>query len=386
MTTHTRQVRLPAAVHRCATPWAVLMIAGASAHAIDPSLPFFEEFEPDGGGWNYHQEWLACEVLGDASCPNDPSLPMCSPPANCSARWGPLKFESWPDAANGGQVYSGLRSGRQPIWDPYWGAILHPFDPPLAVGDLRLKVQQFDFADLLCDCDQAAQPFGYVCDCDNLPPPLPNRPNFDVHGWIVLTNPLRTEYYVLAVNTKKSWTHLVWGTKTDGWNVSAVERVQGWRKLEIVVHPYTGAVGDVEFLVNDAVIAQGRRQAGSGGGIDVEWLRLGGDPALITESILTNTFEEFWYDEVALTFTPAPCNSPPMDADGDGDVDQEDFGVVQACVTGDGDPDGAFVPGNCHCFDVDDDFDVDQPDLDAFAQCASGPTVPADPTCGGLFP
>jgi len=67
-----------------------------------------------------------------------------------------------------------------------------------------------------------------------------------------------------------------------------------------------------------------------------------------------------------------------VDFDGDDDVDQEDFGVFQGCMTGSGvpqpDPD---------CFDarLDDDEDVDGADFTIFADCMSGPGTPADPTC-----
>ena len=346
----------------------VILLPGAGqVMAITPELPFWEDFEPTDGGWGYQQEWQACERYGgDPYCPNDPLLPLCRYPVECSAKYGPLKFESWPDAANGGKVYSGLRSGRQPIWDPYWGAILHPFRHPSGLGDLRLKLWQYDFASILCDCD----PWG-----------PPSRPNFDVHGWLVLTNPYRTEYYVLAVNTKQSWTHLAWATKTDGWHVSSTPRATGWRKMEILVHPYSGNVGDVEFLVNDEVIAQGRRDPGGCHGQQVNWLRLGGDPALLPESHLTNTFEEFWYDEVELTFNPLGCFDPSMDFDGDCDVDQEDFGLFQLCLTGSDDPEGLFNPLYCHCMDADDDNDVDQDDFGVFQACASGPGVTADTSC-----
>ncbi len=349
-----------------------VLAAGGNAAAITYELPFYEYFEPSPDHWDWQAEWQACDTCGgDPYCPDDPMLPMCDPPEECSARYGPLKFESWPDLTHGGTVFSGQRSGRQPIWDPYWGAILHPFDPPTEVADLRLKVWQHDFADILCDCD----PWG-----------PPSRPNFDVHGWLVLTNPYRTEYYVLGVNSKKSWTHLVWATKTDGWNTTSLARVTGWRKMEILVHPYAGVVGDVEFLVDDVVVAQGRRDPGTGNGVDVEWLRLGGDPALITESHLTNTFEEFWYDEVALTVEPptrSPCINPELlfDTDNDGDVDQQDFGLFQSCYTGPDDPLGVFDMPTCRCMDADWDFDVDEDDYDVFEGCASGPGMAADPDC-----
>jgi len=360
-------------VELCARTVSAVAAMCVPAWAITYELPFYENFEPTPDHWNWTAEWQACDSYGgDPYCPDDPVLdaPPCEGPGypnECSAKWGPLKFESWPDAANGGHVYSGQRSGRQPIWDPYWGAILHPFTPPAGVGDLRLKLWQWDSAAILCDCD----PYG-----------PPSRPNFDVHGWLVLTNPNRTEYYVLGVNSKQSWTHLAWATKTDGWNVTSVARVSGWRKMEIVVHPYTGAVGDVEFLVNDVVIAQGRRDPGSGSGVDVEWLRLGGDPALLPESHLTNTLEEFWYDEVAFTFTPEPCPEVAMDSDEDGDLDQADFGVFQLCYTGSGNT-GSFDELDCNCTDIDGDRDVDTDDLVVFEQCASGPGIPADPACDG---
>lgn len=356
-------------VSRCIT--VVAVVAGAApAWGITYDLPFHEDFEPTPDHWNWTAEWIACDHPGNrTTCPDDPVLLPCdwTRMNEFSSCWGPYKFESWPDAANGGIVFSGLRSGRQPIADPYWHTILHPFTPPVGVGDLRLTLWQYDPAQILCDCD----PWG-----------PPSRPNFDVHGWLVLTEPYRTEYYVLGVNSRVSWTHVVWATRTDGWNVSSTARVRGWRKMEIVVHPYTGRVGDVEFLIDGEVVAVGRRAPGSGTGVDVSWLQLGGDPALLPEGILTNTFEEFWYDEVALTFTPDPCSEVVMDADEDGDVDQADFGVFQTCYTGSGNV-GLFDELACHCMDADADKDVDGDDLVVFEQCASGPGIPADPACDG---
>ncbi len=378
------QIRGWRGVELCASTVFLVAVVGAQAWAITYELPFYENFEPTPDHWNWTAEWIACDHPGNrTTCPDDPMLPLCTYPAeNCSAVWGPYKFESWPDAANGGVVFSGLRSGRQPLQDPYWHTIMHPFTPPVGVGDLRLSLWQFDFAGILCDCDQQAQPSGYVCDCDSgQTPPNPSRPNFDVHGWLVLTEPYRTEYYVLAVNSKVSWTHVVWATKTDGWNVSSTARVPGWRKMEIVVHPYTGQVGDVEFLIDGEVVASGRRAPGSGTGVDVSWLQLGGDPALLTEGILTNTFEVFWYDEVALTFTPDPCPEVAMDSDDDGDLDQTDFSVFQLCYTGGGNT-NLFNELDCHCVDPDGDKDVDIEDLAVFDECATGPGIPADPACG----
>lgn len=368
-----------------------MAVAMSPAARAEPVVLLYEDFEPVGGDpgdceqenrghWDWTAQWEACDVLGHPTCPDDPDLPADS------AQYGPLKFESWPDLCAGGQVFSGYRSGRQPIWDPYWGAMLHRFDAPGVSGTLRLKAWQYDAADILCDCDEQAQPHWYTCDCDDPePPPWPNRPNFRVQGWIMLNNPDRSEYYVLGVNTHQSWTHVAWATKTDGWNVSGLERVKGWRKMEIVVHPYSGEVGDVQFLVDDAVVAEGRRAEGEGSGVPVSWVRLGGDPTVLPESHLTNTLETFWYDEVELTFATA-CHTPPADADGDGDVDQDDFAAFQRCYTGAEDPAGVFDPIVCGCFDFDGDGDVDADDFAVFAACFSGPTVEAHETCHGALP
>lgn len=76
-----------------------------------------------------------------------------------------------------------------------------------------------------------------------------------------------------------------------------------------------------------------------------------------------------------------PCQKPFADADGDGDVDQEDFGVWQACFSGEGTPAGDA----CACFDRDygeqGDGDIDTTDLTAFVKCLSGPMVPAAAEC-----
>lgn len=89
-------------------------------------------------------------------------------------------------------------------------------------------------------------------------------------------------------------------------------------------------------------------------------------------------------DNLYLLATPrGKCNDPFADADGDGDVDQADFGAWQVCFTGTG---GGPVSMDCECFDVDGpedrpDGDVDTADLIFFKQCASGPGVPADVGC-----
>lgn len=68
----------------------------------------------------------------------------------------------------------------------------------------------------------------------------------------------------------------------------------------------------------------------------------------------------------------------PADLDRDGDVDQTDFGLLQACLTGPGqiqdDPD-------CGAAHLDDDDDVDLNDFGIFQACMSGANILADPAC-----
>jgi hypothetical protein len=66
------------------------------------------------------------------------------------------------------------------------------------------------------------------------------------------------------------------------------------------------------------------------------------------------------------------------DIDHDGDVDQADFGRLQACLT------GATIPQtdpNCQDARLDADDDVDQDDVAGFRRCISGPGQPASQNC-----
>lgn len=66
------------------------------------------------------------------------------------------------------------------------------------------------------------------------------------------------------------------------------------------------------------------------------------------------------------------------DFDNDGDVDQEDFGPIQNCLTNTG------VPQNdpaCTWARLDDDSDVDADDIALFIQCMSGPGIPPPAGC-----
>ncbi len=71
--------------------------------------------------------------------------------------------------------------------------------------------------------------------------------------------------------------------------------------------------------------------------------------------------------------------SPPGDFDLDDDVDQEDFGRFQVCLTG---PGAYQSDPACRAARIDDgDADVDGDDTLLFLQCLSGPGIPAELDC-----
>lgn len=73
--------------------------------------------------------------------------------------------------------------------------------------------------------------------------------------------------------------------------------------------------------------------------------------------------------------------TPPFskaDHDEDGDVDLQDFGWFQACLTGSGVPQN---DPNCANARLDGDTDVDQDDLALFLQCLNGANLIVDPLC-----
>jgi len=68
----------------------------------------------------------------------------------------------------------------------------------------------------------------------------------------------------------------------------------------------------------------------------------------------------------------------PCDFDMDGDVDQADFGHLQACLT------GSNVPQNdstCRDARLDSDTDVDRNDMNLLFKCRTAPEVPANRGC-----
>lgn len=69
--------------------------------------------------------------------------------------------------------------------------------------------------------------------------------------------------------------------------------------------------------------------------------------------------------------------SPAADFDGDEDVDQDDFGHLQACYTGAGES----IAPNCQGANLDGDDNIDPEDAAIFQACMSGADKSPDPAC-----
>jgi len=104
---------------------------------------------------------------------------------------------------------------------------------------------------------------------------------------------------------------------------------------------------------------------------DVDELRAGVYPATI--EVTGNAYNS--PQTIAVTVT---IETVGPDLDGDCDVDQEDFGWFQRCLTGAGvtqdDPE-------CWFADFDHDNDVDGDDFGRFQRCHTGANICADPDC-----
>ncbi len=82
------------------------------------------------------------------------------------------------------------------------------------------------------------------------------------------------------------------------------------------------------------------------------------------------------------TLTEPCCPQIYGDTNADGDVDMEDFAVLQRCLTIGG---GAINPA-CKCLNQNGDTAIDLVDVDRFIQCSNGPQTPGEiaPPCNGV--
>ena len=332
----------------------ILAVAVAATACVtakaQPQVIFYDDFESGMGNWSLWQD-------------------VTVPPGCC----GPYMLFN-----DGSHAHEGSLAARQEQAQPWWYGSVHD-EPTLAdetSKTIRVSVWQFE------DANQLA----------------PVHTSHDqVQGWLALMNEDETEFFAIGVHAHWDspapvldwWGSVSWGSTSEGWHTTTVPRAQGWRNLKIVVYPYTGEVGDVEFYVDDLLVGSGSRQAGdSCRGIAVTRIGLGSSPAHVAEDYISNTYEFFWYDEVELSTEagPSPCANPDLrfDADGDGDVDQDDFAAFQSCYTGTGA--GGYDCDACRCMNSDGDLDIDEDDYIAFEDCASGPDAPADVSCDDALP
>jgi hypothetical protein len=351
----------------------VLALLAAPAYG-EPQLIFFDSFEdpPAGVGMDNWADWVDLSWSG--------LVPGCeNRPYYC---FGPYMLDRDPDVH-----HDGAKSAKATRQQPYWYSAVRE-EPTLAADrdrTIRLGGYQFETFFIPAPFD----PSWWECCAHD-----------QVHGWITLMNEDETEFFAIGVYAHREsptppdlldrWTYMSWGTTLDGWNVTTVHRAQSeWRRLEIVVKPYSGQVGDVEFYIDGALVGQGRRQAGADcHGIAVTRIGMGANPTHIAEDYIANSYETYWYDEISLAVEdPAalPCPSPVVrfDADGDGDVDQVDFSIFQGCFTG---AEGSFDCSQCRCMNADGNTAIDDNDYDAFELCASGPGILADPACDDGLP
>ena len=93
---------------------------------------------------------------------------------------------------------------------------------------------------------------------------------------------------------------------------------------------------------------------------------------------LPDTEDECPHSPVGANITLNGCWTPRSDFDRDGDVDQSDFGRLQACLSGPG-----FTQDNpdCEFALLDGDDDVDADDFGLLQACLSGANISANPEC-----
>jgi hypothetical protein len=101
------------------------------------------------------------------------------------------------------------------------------------------------------------------------------------------------------------------------------------------------------------------------------------DSFVHTGVVRANTYyyAAFAYDAIPNHASAAQASARPLaqaDFDSDNDVDQKDFGHLQECFGGSGQP----IPSDCDDADLDGSGDVDVDDLGVFIGCVSGASQP----------
>ncbi|MEP0844321.1 MAG: hypothetical protein HRF43_16600, partial [Phycisphaerae bacterium] len=107
------------------------------------------------------------------------------------------------------------------------------------------------------------------------------------------------------------------------------------------------------------------------------------DTATIRFGLINAGNDWWWAIDHVVVFALNPGSDPSFDLDGDGDVDQADYGLFQPCldVIVPYTPLSLNSPIECVRADYEPNGFLNQVDLDRFLDCFSGPSIPADPTC-----
>ncbi len=387
-----------------------LLIPVGAALMIPPGPGFAQTvvFSDDFDGGNIDPPW----EWGDVSIDNWPYVMVGSIPVSV-----PGKIYGFPLHAMAGSDPGHQKNHTNPLplvggtafevdANPYGYASQHEFDAQ--EGTLRLSAWVWEDAERPL-CVQSTWPVRGMVGLTSVPgdmlpdpAPVPNHPNeiypYDDFAFIGVESPVSND------PNDPPQKFYQWRTKTDGWNLTNVPRkvdyvchgAQTWRHVEIVVYPYSGRAGDIEFIIDDQVVGEGHRVAGAHcQGVEFRRIQMGTRFPEVADALAYRppfSYEHFWFDDIELSVEPwsgSPCLNEELrfDADNDGDVDQDDFAVFQACLTGTDDPYEVYDCQACRCMNSDGDQDIDEDDYGPFEACGSGPGIQAEESCDdGLAP
>lgn len=183
-------------------------------------------------------------------------------------------------------------------------------------------------------------------------------------------------------------------------HVDALQLVRAGPMMQVSPNRFTRSVNPVAPLAPDSFTVQ--RSGGDGAmtytiSDNAAWLSTNpssgssdGEADLIAVHYSVGTLAAGTYNATITVTSPEADNSPQRvavrleivsvrpDLDGDGDVDLDDFGCFQRCMTWPGEAKHDPV---CLTARLDGDEDVDGDDFAVFLKCLSGKDVPADLAC-----
>jgi len=194
-----------------------------------------------------------------------------------------------------------------------------------------------------------------------------------------------TDVWALSfIDGSGSWTRGVYSRTTSAAGndlLSGIDPTQDYHAAQIVFDPAgDSGRGSVSFYLDGQVIG-GLTRAGASDNTSYRRILWGDNTSAGPPTESRWSFVQFETGQRVLR----QCGSHFADADGDGDVDQSDFGRFQRCFTG-RDAATAVSTPECRCFDHDfhgiGDGDIDGDDLTTFLECFGGPALPVPANCG----